>query len=136
MRDAPLRRAVLCVLCAVCAEFGSGPVWALFEFDTPIFTPIGSRVIASRLDFDVHTTECRVAFHGTILSPLPKRSPKVDRSNIKVYKLNRKFGTVDHIHDDKTIVARDLFKKETDLQIYRGLKVSRGGDGRVGVIDG
>ena len=99
-----------------------GPVWALFEFDTPIFCPMGSRVIASRLDFDVHTTECRVAFHGTLISSLPKKGPKeVDRSEIKVYKLKQKFGTVDHIADDKTIVARELFKKETDLTIYRGL---------------
>ena len=119
--------------------FGTGPVWALFEFDTPIFAPVGSRAIASRLDFDVHTTECRVAFHGTILSKLPKRSAHVDRSDIKVYKLKQKFGTIDHIHDDKTIVGKDLFKAETDLTIYRGLKVLRGppgSSGRVGVIDG
>jgi hypothetical protein len=50
-----------------------GAVWALLELDQPIFAPIHSQIIASRLDFDVHTSDCRVAFHGKMLCALPKR---------------------------------------------------------------
>ena len=37
---------------------------------------------------------------------------------------------VDHIRDDRTIIAKDFFKKETDISLFVGLKVCRGPPGR------
>jgi hypothetical protein len=47
-------------------------IYALFEFDQPIFSPVGSMLIASRLDFDVSTTiSLCMADHCCSLSWLP-----------------------------------------------------------------
>lgn len=39
------------------------------------------------------------------------------------------------IQDDYTLICRDLLKKETDFQIFKGLKVQLS-TGEVGTIDG
>ena len=49
-------------------------------------------LIASRLDFDVHTTDCRIAFFGSVLCSLPKKLKPSDRELLKVYKLKQKVG--------------------------------------------
>jgi selenocysteine-specific elongation factor len=87
----------------------------------------------------VHTTDCRMAFFGRVLCSLPKKSPMVSRECLKVYKLKQKVGVVDHVRDDRTIVGRDLFKKESDLSLFIGLKCRRGypeNGGPVGSIGG
>ena len=33
------------------------------------------RLIASRLDFDMHTKDCRIAFHGKVMYPLEPAVP-------------------------------------------------------------
>ena len=40
--------------------------YALLEFDTPLITPIGSIIIASRLDTETTTDACRLVFHGKV----------------------------------------------------------------------
>ena len=44
--------------------------WALLKFDTPVCAPLNSLFIASRLDTDVNTTSCRIAFYGRLTAKL------------------------------------------------------------------
>eukprot|EP01050_Picozoa_sp_SAG11_P010323 SAG11_NODE_1028_length_6123_cov_1.537517_5_plen_68_part_00 len=52
-----------------------------------------------RTDFDVHSADCRVAFHGELLCKLPKRvRPDIrsgERSMLKVYKTKQRIGAID-----------------------------------------
>ena len=44
-----------------------GLQWALLQFDVPLCTPLNALLIASRLDTDVNTTSCRMAFYGRLV---------------------------------------------------------------------
>ncbi len=45
--------------------------WALLVFDSPVSCMQSNLVIGSRLDVDLHTKSCRLAFYGTLVSLLP-----------------------------------------------------------------
>jgi selenocysteine-specific elongation factor len=61
-------------------------------------------------------------------------------SNLRVYKNKTKQGEVDRIVDQYTVVVRNLFRKETDLHPFVGLRVVAHPTGSnetyVGTIDG
>lgn len=109
--------------------------WALVEFEKPVTCPRLCLVIGSRLDADIHTNTCRLAFHGILLHGLEDRNyadsflPK-----LKVYKLKHKHGLVERAMDDYSVIGRSLFKKETNIQLFVGLKVHLS-TGELGVID-
>jgi selenocysteine-specific elongation factor len=49
--------------------------------------------------------------------------------------MKKRFGSVDRVHDVKTVIGKGMFKKETDMTIFQGLRVftSRG---EIGTIAG
>ncbi|XP_003461538.1 selenocysteine-specific elongation factor isoform X2 [Cavia porcellus] len=109
--------------------------WALVEFEKPITCPRLSLVIGSRLDADIHANACRLAFHGLLLHGLEDRSyTESILPTLKVYKLKHKHGLVERAMDDYSVIGRSLFKKETNIQLFVGLKVHLS-TGELGVID-
>lgn len=54
---------------------------------------------------------------------------------LKIYKLKSRQGVVDRMHDADTVIVRSLFKKETQLDLFSGLRVTLS-TGEQGVIEG
>ena len=79
-------------------------------------------LIGARLDTDVHSNTCRLAFHGRILEAIDTAN-KAETQRLKVYKNKEREGTIDRWHDEDVAVVKGLFKKETDIEIFVGMKV-------------
>ncbi|KAM8930297.1 selenocysteine-specific elongation factor [Pelodytes ibericus] len=124
---------------------GSGPQehvalpkqqWALLEFEKPVTCPKMCLVIGSRLDTDIHSNTCRLAFHGVLLQGVEDKAYSDNfLPKLKVFKLKHKEGQVERVHDDYSVIGRSLFKKETNIQLFIGLKVNLS-SGEDGVIEG
>ena len=105
--------------------------WAVVNFQTPVYCPLNSLVIGSRLDTDVQANTCRLAFSGRIIQ---KFDPKLDMARFKIYTWKEKRGIIHRLGDphlrnvDNQVVRYevygcDLFKKETNMNQFVGLKV-------------
>uniref|UniRef100_A0A4W5QYJ5 Selenocysteine-specific elongation factor n=1 Tax=Hucho hucho TaxID=62062 RepID=A0A4W5QYJ5_9TELE len=110
--------------------------WALLEFERPVTCPILCLVIGSKLDTDIHANACRLAFQGRLLEGFEEKSySETTLPRLRIYKTKHKEGQVERVTDDYTVIGRNLFKKETNLQLFVGLKVTLS-TGEVGVIEG
>ncbi|XP_007254377.3 selenocysteine-specific elongation factor isoform X1 [Astyanax mexicanus] len=110
--------------------------WALLEFEQPVTCPPLSLVIGSRLDSDIHANTCRLAFHGKLLEGFEdKNYTETTLPKLKISKDKHKEGAVERVMDDYTVIGRNLFKKETNLQLFVGLKVTLS-SGETGIIEG
>ena len=113
--------------------------FAYLEFETPLVCDTGVTLIGSRMDTDIHKNTCRLAFNGTILSnpvlsseagPASSSSTSSSSSSslpwpkaLKVVTPKVREGKVDRIQDDTLLIGTGLFKKETDLGKFTGMKV-------------
>lgn len=110
--------------------------WALLEFERPVTCPPLCLVIGSRLDSDIHGNTCRLAFHGKLLEGFEdKNYTETALPRLKISKNKQKEGAVERVTDDYTVIGRNLFKKETNLQLFVGLKVTLS-TGETGTIEG
>lgn len=120
-------------------EASSGPdpdQWALLEFERPVTCPSLCLVIGSKLDTDIHANACRLAFQGRLLQGFEDKSyAETALPQLRIYKIKQKEGQVERVTDDYTVIGRNLFKKETNLQLFVGLKVVLS-SGETGVIEG
>lgn len=120
-------------------EGSSGPdteQWALLEFERPVTCPSLSLVIGSKLDTDIHANACRLAFQGRLLQGFEDKSyAETGLPRLRIYKTKHKEGQVERVTDDYSVIGRSLFKKETNLQLFVGLKVTLS-TGENGVIEG
>ncbi|KAM3878331.1 selenocysteine-specific elongation factor [Diretmus argenteus] len=120
-------------------EAGSGPdpeQWALLEFERPVTCPSLCLVIGSKLDTDIHANACRLAFQGRLLKGFEDKGyAEAVLPQLRIYKSKRKEGQVERVTDDYTVIGRNLFKKETNLQLFVGLKVTLS-TGETGIIEG
>lgn len=120
--------------------------WALIDFQTPLYCPLDSLIIGSRLDMDTDaslSSSCRLAFAGRLIE---KVDPVVDSTRLKIYTPKEKQGVVAKLGDpfrrecDQEVVRYEifgdsLFKKETNMKLFSGMKlVTQAGD--VGEIKG
>lgn len=121
--------------------------WALLDFQVPVYCPMESLVIGSRLDtVDIggasgSVSSCRLAFSGRLLR---KVDPQLEASNVRLYTPKERRGTVSRLGDahkrtDDGAIVRyevyggDMFKKETNIKAFLGMKVETS-DGDVGEI--
>lgn len=110
--------------------------WALLEFERPVTCPSLCLVIGSKLDTDIHANACRLAFQGRLLQGFEDKSyAETALPRLRIYKTKHKEGQVERVTDDYTVIGRNLFKKETNLQLFVGLKVTLS-TGETGVIEG
>ncbi|CAI5998752.1 unnamed protein product [Closterium sp. NIES-64] len=98
--------------------------FALLVFESEIACPSDALLIASRLDSDIHTNTCRMAFHGRILAPIDPTTMHSGSQALRVYKLKTREGVIDRVVDSHSLIGRGLFKKETDISKFVGLKVT------------
>ena len=91
-------------------------------------------VLGSRLDTDTHTTSCRLAFHGSLSYPFEDKDySTADLTHFKVYKTKSKEGVVERASNECELICKGMFKKETNLPLFQGLKVTLS-TGEAGVI--
>ncbi|XP_012719259.2 selenocysteine-specific elongation factor [Fundulus heteroclitus] len=110
--------------------------WALLEFERPVTCPGLCLVIGSKLDTDIHANACRLAFQGRLLHGFEDKSYcETALPRLRIYKTKHKEGQVERVTDDYSVIGRSLFKKETNLQLFVGLKVTLS-TGESGVIEG
>lgn len=78
--------------------------WALLEFERPVTCPPLCLVIGSRLDSDIHSNTCRLAFHGKLLEGFEDKS-YVDSAlpRLKISKDKHKEGAVERVTASYTI---------------------------------
>ncbi|CAM4758141.1 unnamed protein product [Rotaria magnacalcarata] len=112
-------------------------IYALIELESPIACQLQSIMIGSRLDTDIHANTCRLAFYGHVLDGfidtdyLNKELP----SKLRVYKRKEKVGFIDRVVDDQTIIGKDLFQKETNINTFVNFKVELTPRGEQGFIE-
>ena len=110
--------------------------WLFIEFEKPVTCPEHSLVIGSRLDTDIHLNVCRIAFHGQLLVPvMDKNYTETFLPQLKVYKTKAREGVVERMADEYSVIAHSLFKKETNIQTFVGMKI-RLTTGEEGMIEG
>lgn len=108
--------------------------YVLLVLEKPVICPLGSLLIGSKLDFDIHSPNCRMAFFGRILSPV---DPK-DLKSLRLVKMKAKVGTLDRFdkQEHTLVICKDMFKADTDVSLFNGLKVVHEQSGEEGVIEG
>lgn len=109
--------------------------WALLDFQTPVYCPLHSLVIGSRLDTVENSTgsesSCRLAFSGRLME---KIDPEKETQRIRLYKPKERRGVISRLgdphrrsDDDKLVryevFGSDLFKTETNMKVFLGMKV-------------
>ncbi|KAL7635854.1 UNVERIFIED_CONTAM: hypothetical protein RMT77_013671 [Armadillidium vulgare] len=108
--------------------------FALIEFERVVPVRQNSSFIASKLDMDIHSNMCRLAFWGTVLYPLLDNYKKETYPKLKVYKDKLREGIVERMNNDSELIVKNLVKKGTDITLFQGLKVSLC-SGEKGLID-
>lgn len=82
-----------------------------------------SVIIGSRFDASQDAPTCRLAFYGRILKLIDPTSPTA-LQQLKIYKLKQKQGSIDRVSPDGlSAVCKGMFKKETDISLFAGMKV-------------
>lgn len=108
--------------------------FAVIEFERPIQITPNSMLIGSKLDLDVNTKLCRLAFKGKPLEIFSdKNYHDTQLEKVKVYKNKSKEGIVERMTNEYEVIVKNLLKKDTNSQLFIGLKVkfSTGEDGLI-----
>ncbi|CAI5500685.1 unnamed protein product [Closterium sp. Naga37s-1] len=71
-----------------------------------------------------YTNTCRMAFHGRILAPIDPTTMHSGSQPLRIYKVKSREGVIDRVVDSHSLIGRGLFKKETDISKFVGLRVS------------
>lgn len=108
-------------------------LFALLEFDQPMICGVQNLVLASKLDTDVHTKSCRLAYHGKVIKIFTSPDYRKDLASLRVFKTKHKSGVVDRVPNETEVIVKNLFKKETNIEIFSGMKVclSSGETGKI-----
>jgi selenocysteine-specific elongation factor len=109
--------------------------FALLEFEKPVLAVPKCLIIGSKLDTDIHTNTCRLAFWGHLLEGIgDKNYSATVLPRLKIYKEKCKCGVVDRASNEHEVIGKNLFKKETNIQLFVGLQVELS-TGEIGVIE-
>uniref|UniRef100_A0A1I7Z5V7 Tr-type G domain-containing protein n=1 Tax=Steinernema glaseri TaxID=37863 RepID=A0A1I7Z5V7_9BILA len=100
----------------------------LLELEKAVHTRPGAFFMAAKLD----STEksCRFAFHGHIERVLKSRTDEP-----RIFHRKQRAGVLDRIENDRSIICSQLFKKETNFDVFNGMEVLLA-TGEVGRIEG
>uniref|UniRef100_A0A183B1V1 FHA domain-containing protein n=1 Tax=Echinostoma caproni TaxID=27848 RepID=A0A183B1V1_9TREM len=79
-------------------------------------------VIGARLD-STSTNACRLAFHGRIVLRMSdEKYRQTTLPQLYVFRPKRRQGQIERIQDARTCIVRGLFKRETNWDIFVGLR--------------
>ena len=97
--------------------------------------PTDELYIASRFDADIHQNTCRLAFHGKLLHHINLEKTPDAISSLRVFKMKSREGSIERVQDERTVIGKGMFKKESDLTAFVGMRVWTPKNER-GVIEG
>lgn len=119
-----------------CDDSGnSEAIFALLEFQKLTIVAADFLVVASKLDMDLQSTNCRLAFWGRLhASNHAFATTDSIASTLNVFKEKTKEGRIQRIVNSQEIVVDQMFKRDSNRQMFVGLKVSLS-SGQYGVID-
>lgn len=105
--------------------------------ESTIACQLQSILIGSRLDTDIHTNTCRLAFHGHVLEGFTDSdySNKDLPTKLRIFKRKEKTGYIDRLVDSQTLIGKDLFKKETNINAFVNFRVELNPTGEQGYIE-
>jgi selenocysteine-specific elongation factor len=109
-------------------------VYALVEFDHPTVIAPGSKILGSKLDTDIHTSSCRLAFEGQVLLHFNSEKYRTEvLPKLKVFKLKEKNGVIERANNEYELIGKNMFKKETNIRLFDGftVKLSTGESGKL-----
>lgn len=110
-----------------------GPQWVYIKFEEPVLSRDGSLILGAKLDADLNTSSCRIAFHGNILHSWPISEANTI-SKLQIFKIKRREGILERIEaDGKAAICRDLFGKNSDMSAFIGFYID-GPNGQRGKI--
>lgn len=110
-------------------------IFVIIEFEKPVLVAQNMLVIASNLT-ELHKNSCRLAFYGYVSEICHDREYSTNfLPKFKIYKEKVKMGNIQRIVNDTELIGINLFKKESDRQLYIGLKVELS-TGETGIIEG
>lgn len=94
-------------------------------------------LIGSRLDTDIHANTCRLAFYGDVVDGFTDSDymNKEIANKLRIYKRKEKVGFIDRLADGQTIIGKDLFQKETNINAFVNFKVELSPTGEQGFIE-
>lgn len=111
-------------------------IFALLEFERPVIVIPSALVIGSKLDMNVHTSTCRLAFWGHLIKNFEDKAYVASAlPELKIFKRKSKVGLVERAASDSSVIVKNMFKKETNLQLFANMKV-RLSTGENGFIEG
>ena len=105
-------------------EVGMGPDVRLLHLRTDALLQ-DALVIGSRFEVDASKATCRLALYGRLAGLIDTSDPQQMRK-LRIFKIKRRSGSIDRVNKDGlSAVCKSMFKKETDISVFAGLKVSR-----------
>ncbi|KAL0484900.1 Eefsec, partial [Acrasis kona] len=103
------------------SESSFDDVLVRIDLEVPVPCYESAKIIASKLDTDIHENTCRLAFYGQVVH-------MCNRGNLgdfKVYKNKQKTAKVERIVDDYNLIGNQLVKKKgASLDPYINKKVT------------
>uniref|UniRef100_A0A336MDJ7 CSON013957 protein n=1 Tax=Culicoides sonorensis TaxID=179676 RepID=A0A336MDJ7_CULSO len=110
-------------------------IFVIIEFERPVLVAKDMLMIASNLT-EIHKNSCRLAFYGypSLLSD-DREYSNTFLPKIRIYKEKIKIGSILRIVSETELIGINLFKKESDRQLYIKLKVELS-TGEPGMIEG
>ena len=96
-------------------HFGTGIlpiIWPLMlKFFPSLVIPPNGKVLGSKLDTDVHTSSCRLAFEGQMVHTFSSEKYKSeDLKKLKIFKLKEKVGLVERANNDYELIG-ELYER-------------------------
>ena len=77
-------------------------------------------IIGSKFDVDQNSNQCRIGFYGKFLHEYKTED---ELKQLKLYRWKERKGKIDRVTNEKTVVIKDLFGKQTDTSKFLNLKV-------------
>lgn len=128
---------------AASSKFGEETLnYVLLEFQNPVYCPLSSLIIGSRLELDanesvVTSTNCRIAFFGKIVSA----ASAIDTDKLKLFKWKTREAEILRLSDVKKenglcteAIGWKLFSKEAGIGRYLNMKLETPNGDVVGFV--
>ena len=109
----------------------------LLQFEKPVVCARNSLIIGSKLDSNINSNVCRIAFSGKLIEPIFEDCSVVENlKRFRIYRERERIGAIDRAVDECNVIGCKLFKKETNMNLFVGLNVIRSTNNAVGRIEG
>lgn len=100
-------------------------LFVIMYLEKDVFIKDNSLYIGAKFDLSTDIKECRLAFSGSVIFKARVENEKTIASllPIKISRLKEKKGTVEKLVDDRTLLIKNMFKKETNLTFFMNKEI-------------